>query len=80
MSDSKKLKNRRGQTSVEYMLLLAVIVGVFAVVNKILEPEVAENVAVIVGMVQSEATFGGKPATQDEPYGYYYNTGQMEVK
>jgi hypothetical protein len=31
-------------------------------------------------MVRSEATFGGKPATEDEPYGYYYNTGQMEVK
>jgi hypothetical protein len=80
MSNSKKQKGRLGQTSVEYMLLLAVIVGVFAVVNKVLEPEVAKNVAVIVEMVRTEATFGGKPATEDEPYGYYYNTGQMGVK
>jgi hypothetical protein len=80
MSVSKKQESRAGQTSVEYMLLLAVIAGVFAVVNKVLEPEVARNVAVIVGMVRSEATFGGKPATEDEPYGAYYNTGQMEVK
>jgi hypothetical protein len=80
MSDSKKQKGRRGQTSVEYILLLAMITGVFAVVNIVLEPEIAKNVAVIVDMVRSEATFGGKPATEDEPYGYYYNTGQMEVK
>ena len=81
MEEKKKDDKRRGQTTVEYILLLAMIAGVFAVARQFIEPGVVQNVGTLVGMAQTEAWLGGKPAVdQTKPLNSYYVNGQMRVK
>jgi hypothetical protein len=69
--------SRRGQTTIEYILLLGVIVGIWALFKTLLGPSLVENVKEIVDSVQSEAWTGGeKSANEDRPFQNYYSNIQ----
>jgi hypothetical protein len=82
--EATRTQRRKGQTSVEYILLLAMIVGVFAVVRVVFEPQVVTGVASLIQSAQVEAWVGGSPSGFDNPHYYYYKSptgdGMMEVK
>jgi hypothetical protein len=81
MKEQGKDSKRRGQTTVEYILLLGVIAGVFAVVQKYLEPGVVKNVGALVGMARNEAAVGGQvSADPEKTHSAYYSKGQMKVQ
>jgi len=81
MQAPKTKNGKRGQTTVEYILLLALIVGIFAVVRQTLEPAVMTNVRALIGMAQTEAVVGGKVSgNPDQPHGAYYVDGQQDVQ
>lgn len=81
MGASKKQNRKSGQTTVEYILLLALIVGIFAGVRQVLEPGVVTNVRALIGMAQTEAVVGGKVSgNPDQPQGAYYVGGVQDVK
>jgi len=76
----RSLKGRRGQTTIEYILLLGMVTGVIALVRELAEPEVARSITALVEMAQQEAWVGGKPTPDlEKPYGYYYNDSNMKV-
>ncbi len=47
--------NRRGQNTVEYLMMLAVIVGVILVVGKLFKPQISNVFNQIMGMVSGAA-------------------------
>jgi uncharacterized protein (UPF0333 family) len=67
----------RGQTTIEYILLLGVIVGIWALFNTYFGPGLVNNVEKIVASVQSEAWTGGeKSVNEDRPFQNYYSNTQ----
>ncbi len=51
----KVTKNRRGQNTVEYLMMLAVIVGVILVIGKMFKPQISIVFNQIMGMVSGAA-------------------------
>lgn len=51
----KVVRNRRGQNTVEYLMMLAVIVGVILVVGKMFKPQISNIFNQIMGMVSGAA-------------------------
>ncbi|MCX5790173.1 MAG: hypothetical protein NTX64_16945 [Elusimicrobia bacterium] len=50
------MKGSRGQNTVEYLMMLAVIVGVILVVGKMFKPQISNIFNQIMGMVSSAAS------------------------
>ena len=48
-------RNSRGQNTVEYLMMLAVIVGVILVVGKMFKPQISNVFNQIMGMVSGAA-------------------------
>ena len=56
MEQVKKLmRSKRGQNTVEYLMMLAVIVGVILVVGKMFKPQISNIFNQIMGMVSGAA-------------------------
>lgn len=51
----KVVRNKRGQNTVEYLMMLAVIVGVILVVGKMFKPQISNVFNQIMGMVSGAA-------------------------
>ena len=51
----KVVRSKRGQNTVEYLMMLAVIVGVILVVGKMFKPQIANVFNQIMGMVSGAA-------------------------
>ena len=51
----KLVRDRRGQNTVEYLMMLAVIVGVILVVGKMFKPQISNIFNQIMGMVSGAA-------------------------
>ena len=51
----KVARNKRGQNTVEYLMMLAVIVGVILVVGKMFKPQISNVFNQIMGMVSGAA-------------------------
>ena len=49
-------KSKRGQNTVEYLMMLAVIVGVILVVGKMFKPQISGIFNQIMGMISGAAT------------------------
>ena len=49
------MKGSRGQNTVEYLMMLAVIVGVILVVGKMFKPQISNIFNQIMGMVSGAA-------------------------
>ena len=52
---TKVTKSRRGQNTVEYLMMLAVIVGVILVIGKMFKPQISNVFNQIMGMVSGAA-------------------------
>ena len=50
------MKGSRGQNTVEYLMMLAVIVGVILVVGKMFKPQISNIFNQIMGMVSGAAS------------------------
>ena len=48
-------RNERGQNTVEYLMMLAVIVGVILVIGKMFKPQISNVFNQIMGMVSGAA-------------------------
>lgn len=55
MTNAKTRRSRRGQNTVEYLMMLAVIVGVILVVGKMFKPQISNIFNQIMGMVSGAA-------------------------
>lgn len=51
----KLIRSKRGQNTVEYLMMLAVIVGVILVVGKMFKPQISNIFNQIMGMVSGAA-------------------------
>jgi|GEM_PF-2353691 len=68
---------KKGQTSVEYLLLVALVVGVSLVVSKVFAPGFMGAVQQIVTSIQDEAWTGGEKSANDaRPYQNYYSNNK----
>ena len=54
-----RLQNRRGQNTVEYLMMLAVIVGVILVIGKMFKPQISGIFNQIMGMISGAASTVG---------------------
>ena len=52
----QRVRSRRGQNTVEYLMMLAVIVGVILVVGKMFKPQISNVFNQIMGMVSGAAS------------------------
>ncbi|MEO5668717.1 MAG: class III signal peptide-containing protein [Bdellovibrionota bacterium] len=77
MKASRK-KSLRGQTTIEYILLLALVVGVVTAANVILGPRVETSIQSLVDVTTKDAWAGGKASANPKPYSYYYVDSKME--
>ena len=60
ISEFKRLKSRRGQGIVEYLMMLAVVVGVSLVVGKMFKPQISGIFNNIMSQIANAAqTVGG---------------------
>jgi Flp pilus assembly pilin Flp len=63
MSKTKKLRewlrSERGQNTVEYLMMLAVIVGVILVIGKMFKPQISGIFNQIMGMISGAASTVG---------------------
>ncbi len=57
----KVARNKRGQNTVEYLMMLAVIVGVILVVGKMFKPQISNVFNQIMGMVSGAAQGDASP-------------------
>ena len=55
------LRRSRGQNTVEYLMMLAVIVGVILVVGKMFKPQISAIFNQIMGMISGAATSVASP-------------------
>lgn len=53
------LRKRRGQNTVEYLMMLAVIVGVILVIGKMFKPQISGIFNQIMGMISGAASTVG---------------------
>lgn len=70
--------SKKGQTSVEYLLLVAVVVGVSILVSNVFGPRLVGVVQQVVESVQNEAWSGGEDSSvnANRPYQAYYSNNQ----
>ena len=54
-----RLQSRRGQNTVEYLKMLAVIVGVILVIGKMFKPQISGIFNQIMGMISGAASTVG---------------------
>lgn len=54
-----RLKSERGQNTVEYLMMLAVIVGVILVIGKMFKPQISGIFNQIMGMISGAASTVG---------------------
>ena len=54
-----RLSSRRGQNTVEYLMMLAVIVGVILVIGKMFKPQISGIFNQIMGMISGAASTVG---------------------
>ncbi|MFA5138256.1 MAG: hypothetical protein WC728_03405 [Elusimicrobiota bacterium] len=54
-----RLRDERGQNTVEYLMMLAVIVGVILVVGKMMKPRMMDIFNQVMGMVSGAMTTVG---------------------
>jgi Flp pilus assembly pilin Flp len=54
-----RLQSRRGQNTVEYLMMLAVIVGVILVIGKMFKPQISGIFNQIMGMISGAASTVG---------------------
>jgi Flp pilus assembly pilin Flp len=55
------LRSERGQNTVEYLMMLAVIVGVILVIGKMFKPQISGIFNQIMGMISGAASTVGAP-------------------
>lgn len=56
---AKRLRCERGQNTVEYLMMLAVIVGVILVIGKMFKPQISGIFNQIMGMISGAASTVG---------------------
>ena len=56
---TKWLRSERGQNTVEYLMMLAVIVGVILVIGKMFKPQISGIFNQIMGMISGAASTVG---------------------
>ena len=56
---AERLRSRRGQNTVEYLMMLAVIVGVILVIGKMFKPQISGIFNQIMGMISGAASTVG---------------------
>ncbi|TPW21537.1 MAG: hypothetical protein FD126_597 [Elusimicrobia bacterium] len=54
-----RLQSERGQNTVEYLMMLAVIVGVILVIGKMFKPQISSIFNQIMGMISGAASTVG---------------------
>ena len=54
-------RSERGQNTVEYLMMLAVIVGVILVIGKMFKPQISGIFNQIMGMISGAASTVGAP-------------------
>ncbi|MBI5595159.1 MAG: hypothetical protein HY928_03615 [Elusimicrobia bacterium] len=55
-----RLQSERGQNTVEYLMMLAVIVGVILVIGKMFKPQISGIFNQIMGMISGAASTVGQ--------------------
>ncbi len=55
-----RARNERGQNTVEYLMMLAVIVGVILVIGKMFKPQISGIFNQIMGMISGAANTVGQ--------------------
>ena len=55
----ERMRSRRGQNTVEYLLMLTVIVGVILVIGKMFKPQISTIFANIMNMISGAANTVG---------------------
>jgi Flp pilus assembly pilin Flp len=56
----RRISSRRGQNTVEYLMMLAVIVGVILVIGKMFKPQISGIFNQIMQMISGAATTVGQ--------------------
>jgi len=56
---ARRLRSERGQNTVEYLMMLAVIVGVILVIGKMFKPQISGIFNQIMGMISGAASTVG---------------------
>ena len=56
------MRSRKGQNTVEYLMMLAVIVGVILVIGKMFKPQISGIFNQIMGMISGAASTVGSGA------------------
>ena len=56
---AKRMRSQRGQNTVEYLMMLAVIVGVILVIGKMFKPQISGIFNQIMGMISGAASTVG---------------------
>lgn len=59
MGAALRLRGERGQNTVEYLMMLAVIVGVILVIGKMFKPQISGIFNQIMGMISGAASTVG---------------------
>ena len=57
---SNRVRDERGQNTVEYLMMLAVIVGVILVIGKMFKPQISGIFNQIMGMISGAANTVGQ--------------------
>jgi len=55
----ERIRSRKGQNTVEYLMMLAVIVGVILVIGKMFKPQISGIFNQIMGMISGAASTVG---------------------
>lgn len=55
----KWVRSEKGQNTVEYLMMLAVIVGVILVIGKMFKPQISQIFSQIMGMISGAASTVG---------------------
>lgn len=56
----QKIREEKGQNTVEYLMMLAVIVGVILVIGKMFKPQISGIFNQIMGMISGAASTVGR--------------------
>lgn len=54
-----RIRSKKGQNTVEYLMMLAVIVGVILVIGKMFKPQISQIFSQIMGMISGAASSVG---------------------
>ncbi|NCN28679.1 class III signal peptide-containing protein [bacterium] len=76
-----KDKNKKGQTAVEFILLIALVAGIMTFVTPILDERITGVISQIVDSVNTVGWTGGyEPSSAEQPLNAHYDGSEAQMQ